>query len=301
MSPLTPLRASSDDELELALLKSVDDDEPGPGALPKAALALGLGASLVTVATSAVGAGTAKAAAAGGTLAKHTSITALSLLKWLAVGATAGLVTSGSAHLALRPLASPAPPTHTAETTAPKRSHEAPARTTARSAPVAQEERETVAVEPAPPAASAFSVEPEKPAPLPTARPSSVSAEAKRSAPTAPLQGESSAALGALPLTPPPPATAPTSPISSLTEETRALDHVRHELEARRPASALAELERFRTTWPNAALRAEAAVLRVEALLRAGDRKTAERQAAVLIQAAPRSRHAARVRELLAR
>ncbi|HEY3500269.1 MAG TPA: hypothetical protein VGK73_36510, partial [Polyangiaceae bacterium] len=116
-------------------------------------------------------------------------------------------------------------------------------------------------------------------------------------APFVPGQSSASFEPDPAPTTP----AAPASATSSLRDETQALDRVRHSLEARRAAEALSELNRFRERWPRAALRAEALVLRVEALLLIGERKSAEREAETLIRVAPHSRHAARVRELLSR
>jgi hypothetical protein len=63
---------------------------------------------------------------------------------------------------------------------------------------------------------------------------------------------------------------------------------------------ALAALDAYRADWPKGALRAEAALLRVDALLRARNRPAAEREANALIAATPGSRYATRARELLA-
>jgi hypothetical protein len=280
MNELTPLLASSDDELERLLLGSVADDEPGPDALPKAAVALGLGAAMVTSV-----AGSAAGAATGGALAKHAGITLLSILKWLSAGVGAGLVVSSSVHFALRAgtSAPPVPSNVTQQTLAPAEPPRAPALAPL-AAPESPPPSPITAEQPAAPV-PVRSV----PAPLDTAEP----------APAPALPGPSSASFEPLASShaafPAPPSA------STLAEETRALDRVRSELEARRPSAALAELAHYRKQWPKGALRAEATVLRVEALLGAGDRAAAEREAEALIRIAPQSRHAVRVRELLAR
>jgi outer membrane protein assembly factor BamD (BamD/ComL family) len=86
---------------------------------------------------------------------------------------------------------------------------------------------------------------------------------------------------------------------SSLGDETKALDRVREHLAAGRPAQALGEIERYRARWPRGALAAEAALLRVDALLRSGNRSAAEAEANGLIARAPQSRYATRARALL--
>jgi len=95
------------------------------------------------------------------------------------------------------------------------------------------------------------------------------------------------------------PAPVATQPASSLGDETKALDRVRESLAAARPVRALAEIDRYRAQWPRGALAAEAALLRVDALLRSGNRAAAEAEANGLITRAPQSRYATRARALL--
>lgn len=290
MNDLTPLLATSDDELELALLRSVDGDEPSERAFSKTAAALGVGATIATTAAVASGTG-ATAPAVAGALSKPTGITLLSIAKWLVIGAGAGLFASGSIHLALRRV----PPTPT------KTAVRSGAPTPTPGAPLAANTGVAAAPE-SPPAAPALTGEPAKakaPAQAPPESEPEIVAEPVFAPPPLPARSSASfepeapgpgLALGTPPATP---------SSSSLRDETHALDRVRQFLEARRPAAALAELEGFRTRWPRGALRAEAAVLRVETLLLLGQRAAAEREADLLIRVAPQSRHAARVRELL--
>jgi hypothetical protein len=81
----------------------------------------------------------------------------------------------------------------------------------------------------------------------------------------------------------------------------QALDAARRELAAGKARSALAAIDTYRARFPAGSLRTEATVLRVEALLGSGDRAAAEREANAIVRAAPGTRHAARVLDLLAR
>jgi hypothetical protein len=89
------------------------------------------------------------------------------------------------------------------------------------------------------------------------------------------------------------PLSAPARP--TLAEEVRALDEARQALRQGQPGHALALLESRR----QGALAAEAAVLRVEALIRSGQRAAAEREAAPILAQNPTGLHATRVRSLL--
>jgi outer membrane protein assembly factor BamD (BamD/ComL family) len=78
------------------------------------------------------------------------------------------------------------------------------------------------------------------------------------------------------------------------------LDGARSAVRAGQSARALTVLDDFAARFPRAALAPEAALLRVEALARAGDRAGAERAARTLLAADPTSPYAERVRTLLA-
>jgi hypothetical protein len=166
------------------------------------------------------------------------------------------------------------------------------------------------AARPAPPASEIAA------APIPCASVADVSAPALAVAPSAaapirwqgappppaspsfePTPEPAAPSVGALPDVEPLPAAAPAPPAArgSLAEEVRALDEARLLLRQGRPAQALALLEGRRA----GVLSAEAAVLRVEALLRSGQRAAAEREAAPIIANNPQGLHAARVRALL--
>ncbi|HEY3498755.1 MAG TPA: tetratricopeptide repeat protein [Polyangiaceae bacterium] len=281
MNELLPLRSSSHDEWELAVLGSAGSDAPPDGARSRVALALGVGATLVASSTavavggagvalagstgtaassasaSAVGLATGAAAAATGAAGVSTGAVAVSgLATWAGVGLVAGLVTSVAGHSLTRP----APNEALARPPAPMVS---PARPVASSRP----ERER------PPRAPLLAPVPE----LPT-----------------------SDALLTQPALSKPRVSEPPGE-SLLAQEVAALDEARHALDTGESRAALAALDRYRARFAGGALAREAAVLRVKALLSAGDRAGAEREADGILRAAPGSRYAERVRGLLGR
>lgn len=87
---------------------------------------------------------------------------------------------------------------------------------------------------------------------------------------------------------------------SGLADEMRVLDGVRRALATGAPRSALSALGNYEHAFPQGALRPEAAVLKVRALLAAGDRAGAEALGQRIIERAPRSEHADAVRAELA-
>jgi TolA-binding protein len=88
-------------------------------------------------------------------------------------------------------------------------------------------------------------------------------------------------------------------PPTSLAQEMRVLDAARRVLASGDPQSALATLVEYEREFPNGALRPEASVLKVRALLAAGDRAGAEALAQRIIERAPQSEHADAVRAAL--
>ena len=291
MSDFTPLLAGDPNELEALLLRSADEDAPADEALLKVGSALGVSAAALTAA-SATGALAAPAAVAGkvATLAKP--LTVASLAKWLAVGVGVGVVSGGAAHVVSR-VAAPPPPAVLAPAprgvqaprgVGPARPHEGAAVPALEPAPAAEP---PVANAPRPASAAAFSA---AMTPPPSVAPS-VPAAAVPSEHTGSASFDTEAAR---------PAVSAEAPPSTLGEETKALDRARRSLAVKRPAEALAALDGYRQTWPRGALRAEAALLRVEALLRLGNRSAAEREAAAIIAQAPGSRYATRAAALLA-
>lgn len=331
MTELTPLLLSTTDDLERSLLLSADGDEPGENALPRAAAALGIGAAAMSV---VAGVAVAEQAVVGGAAAMK-PLTLLSLAKWLGVGVTAGVVASGGAHVAVvtveRYAAFDQREAVLAAAPAPKNRGNKIARAPETPATVAPQPEAI----PAPPELADIQIEAAaelEAAPAPAAVPTPEAAVAPALAPEA----ASGPSVGSLPIDEPPVASPPIEapPVASpraeappaastpaeaafaamapgrahdkhsawsLAEELKRLDAVREALRSGRAADAVAYLDAYRKQFPAGALRTEAVVLRVQALLAAGNRAGAERQAAVLLRAAPEGRYADRIRELLAR
>ncbi|HEX5099541.1 MAG TPA: hypothetical protein VFV94_08585 [Polyangiaceae bacterium] len=285
MTDIVPMLLGEPTELETLLLESANDDEPGAEALEKVSAALGVGAAALAAA-SAGSALAGQAAAAGNVVALAKPLTVVSLAKWLAVGIGAGIATGGVAQVASRAVE----PTPSAIVTAAPVA--APRNTAAAHAPARRVEVANPAdpaAEPAPEIAAAPPSSTGTFAPLPAA-PAVADAP-----PTAAPVHTGSAAFEA-----PAANTVGAAAASTLSDETKALDGARAALTRGRAAEALAGLDAYRAKWPAGALRAEAALLRVDALLRLGNRPAAEREANALISAAPSSRYATRARTLLA-
>ncbi|MGA2449044.1 MAG: hypothetical protein ABTD50_10240 [Polyangiaceae bacterium] len=92
-------------------------------------------------------------------------------------------------------------------------------------------------------------------------------------------------------------ATAPAAPSFAL--ELSTLDQARAAVADGEPARALSILGEYSAQFPRGAMGPEAAVLRVEALLSAGDRAAAERVARAFLQNNPTSPYGPRVKSLL--
>jgi TolA-binding protein len=114
----------------------------------------------------------------------------------------------------------------------------------------------------------------------------SVESEANDSAP-AKAEGASVAAS---------PAAMTTSTATSLTLEVARLDRAKSAVASGQGAVALRELDAYAREFPTGSLRGEATLLRVDALLLAGDRAGAAALARALVQAAPQSPLAPRLR-----
>ncbi|HLK36574.1 MAG TPA: hypothetical protein VKU41_07455 [Polyangiaceae bacterium] len=85
----------------------------------------------------------------------------------------------------------------------------------------------------------------------------------------------------------------------TLGEQTQRLDRARAAVEAGDAAGALATLDEFDRRYPSTALGEESSTLRVEALVRRGDREAAGHAARQFLKRYPASVHAVRVTELL--
>jgi hypothetical protein len=246
------------------------------------AAALGVAATMGLVTATVV----AEQALVGGAAASK-PLTLLSVLKWLGVGMTAGALVGGGAHVAFRParVGTLAPTDSVSPAAAPAELRQVAPAVVPPPPPAAAEEDEEEALEEtaAPPPARSG-----PPAP----RVATTPAPAVTGAPLGSTASFDTTASSVSPATIATP---------SLTEEVAALDAARRERAAGRTRSAVTAIDSYRSRFPAGSLRTEATVLRVEALLGSGDRAGAEREANAIVRAAPGSRHAARVLELLER
>jgi hypothetical protein len=101
------------------------------------------------------------------------------------------------------------------------------------------------------------------------------------------------------PVPPPPPSPAPVVDARRLAAEVAALDVARGRIAAGDPAGALAALDGHRRDFADGLLRAEAEVLRIEALLRRGDSAAAVALGRRFLARTPHSPLAQRVRSLI--
>lgn len=124
------------------------------------------------------------------------------------------------------------------------------------------------------------------------------------SAPAAPLPSAVEAPLVVPPVTIVSPMTsvgvAHSAATSAATGEVASLDEARTALDQADPDRALSILQEYARRFPRGALAPEAAVLRIEALVAAGDRPAATRAAQSFLRANPSSPYAQRIESLLA-
>lgn len=247
------------DGFERELLGVARRDGPPSGAVARSAAVLGLAAS---VSISATTAGTASAAGAKATGA---TFGALSLAKWVGIGAAVGVVTTAGVRLASDP-----------EIVAHLLKRDTPAVTV----PAHQASKATIPVleQPVP------AIEPET---------------AGTPAPAAAIPSAPAAALKPRPLVAPLAEPAPTEPAPpSLAAEVGALDRARRALLEHRPSGALRALDDYSAARRTSVLEAEAELLRAEALLQAGQRSAAAELAQRALEHAPNGPHAVRLREI---
>jgi hypothetical protein len=249
---------------EGALLRSARSDAPSSRARGRALVALGVGSAVAGVpAATTAAAGTAGAK----TLA---SVGLFAAVKWGGIGLAVGALTVGGIRQAPKLFRGPAE-TRAAVATNEKipvsvDHHE-------NNAPRAETETQLVPTIEPPPALPA--------APEPAPR---VTAAADSRAVALP------ASKTALPLE------AIAEP--HLAEEVAALDRARRFV-ANDPARALGLLDEYEQRFPKGDLAPEALVLRIEALVRAGERARAEILASSFLASHPRSPHAKRIRTIL--
>jgi hypothetical protein len=218
-------------------------------------------AATAVLGVSGLAAGSAAAgSAAGGVAAKTGSVLSL---KWLAFFGVAGL---GAMTVALavndRPLSSE--PSHRVEVPTVVVGAAAPPSVLPR--PTASVMAPLVVASETPPATA-----------LPAPAPSGFAARAPASA-AAPIASSES---------------------SSVHAELGTLEQARGALSAGDPARALSILDAYASSYPHGSMGPEATVLRVEALVRAGDRSAAARVGNAFLDGNPQSPYAARIRSLL--
>ncbi|WP_437690280.1 hypothetical protein [Sorangium sp. So ce176] len=269
--PLEELGEEETTELERALLRSWKHESPSSSARARALAIAGLaaGTSAAPDAHAAHAAPDAHAAPAP----KAAAGKLLTLAKW-GLGAVIGAGLLGAGVALLRPPAPPsaAPPSAPPAVTAPPVADEPP--------PVADE----------PP--------PVMPAPAP-------SGPVTRA--PGPLQGSASpSAAPAAVASPPRPKgaasrarSAPVAPADALGEQVAMIDRARDALGAGDAAGCLAALDAHDARFPRSAMGEEATVLRIEALIRLGDRARAADLGQRFLASRPTSPHAAGVRALL--
>jgi hypothetical protein len=316
---LPRLLDTSDDDLELALLRSARDERPGPAGLHGTALALGLttataaalaesvaatqlapqalGHAATQAATHGVAAAGSLGATGGGSaLVSAGSASAATAAKYLLAGALLSFGTAATVNHALTPSDS--------KPHAPVSALQAPgkARLSPRVAPAPTGHVATPAVEPEPDSA--------RDAPPPSAeqrRKPSLSLRHEPAPPAASRPGDAAveASLGAAPSTSrssgsfaPPTPTPPTN--ASLAAEIRWLDRTRAALAAGDTATARALLRAYTESGPSGVLSHEADLLRVQLLVAEGDRHSAAALARRIIAQSPRSNHVDSLRSLAA-
>jgi hypothetical protein len=257
------------DEFERELILSARRDEPSPRALARTLVSLGVGLGAVPVGLASA----APSATAGGKLG------GLVLAKWLFAGVALGTVSAGSVHLlnAVREPPAALVTQRRAGTTAA-----APPRTLRRASSAEG------ALVPAPelprapdlPAATAFGPRPPRADGPPAAQP-------LRAAPSV-TTAERAFEIDVTEAAP-----------TALERETRLVDAARRALARGDAAGALATLSGYERAFSKGALRPEASVLKVRALLGAGDREGAESLGRRIIAEAPQSEHAGAIRAVL--
>jgi hypothetical protein len=278
------------DAFELDLLSAARGDLPPEGAAARAIAAVGLATGTVSAAAGVAG--------ATGVKASTSAVGASAIAKWLGVGAVMGMVASSGLRLATDPVlraqvfgppvaanarsservTAPVPPTvsRVAQAAPAERFADVPAKATA--APVSVREAPSkVAL------AMAKSTEVKPPGANPEGR-----APVRSGA-----RGDMNSASSVSPqveLAPP-----------SIAAETQLIERARHALLSHQPSDALRTLDEYAAERRTGVLAAEAEVLRVEALLQAGQKDRALALAARALLNAPNGPHALRLREIVAR
>ena len=230
-------------EAELRLLRSAALDVPPRQAKARLLTALGVGS--VTTAAAA---------------ASVPATTGVVVSKWLAVGALAGVLATGSVEVVKTRLDARVPPRPAASVAMPSR-HAAPARvpplpmTPHEGAPAVPMDE---TARPVPPAVAR--------------RDTTTSAPPERAAPAA---------------------------STTLADEIAALDGARRHLESGDPRGALLALDAYGAAFEHPALTPEARLLRLEVLVQLGRAEEARRLGELLLTSDPANAHTQRIRSLL--
>jgi hypothetical protein len=312
---MDPTRLLEDelDEFERALLRSARVDEPDARAIARAAVALSVGTSALTVAAgSAAAAATASAAPGAGTaIGTFSKLGTLAVVKWLSIGVVGGLVTTSGVEIARtaivfspdEPAAAVAPSRPIAMTASARQASDLSP------VPVPPAPADTADKAPAPPTVAFSDVGFDSP---PAAARAATPKVARSGADALPAGAPAAAAArgAAAPVSIATPTAAFRNPVAhsaaetpkvvSIAEETAMLDRARRALASGNAATALTELESYDQRARARALSTEAAVLRVEALLQAGQRASAVELAQRLLALQPNGPHANRLRSVVA-
>jgi hypothetical protein len=275
------------DEFERELLRSSSEDAGSGRLLERTMVASGLATASVAVAAAAKAA-TAGAAAAKSAHALEAAAAGVAhaqrvlLLKWITIGALGGFATFGAIEYAR----------------APAQGANAPELVPVAAAPCATPSVAAPSV-----VARDDKAEPEgesEPEPQPEHR-AAPTAETKRDRAPELEQSAASApppASNAVPANGPTPAAAASSP-SPIMMEIASLERARGPLGAGDAARALRELDRHERDFPRGALAPEATALRIEALVRSGDRAGAAALADRFLKTPGGAAHAKRIRSLV--
>jgi hypothetical protein len=266
MSDSNRLEQESADAVEQMLLQAGRAAAP-PGAKERSLAAVSSVVGVALVTSHAAASGTVAGAGGVAGAAKAGSLTMLHVIAvtgFTGVGAVAGAILIGHASGVARP-------THESTTS--------PSAVLARSAGAVKPTR-SASPQPPPPVVAtgeALAVEPT----------TSVEAESKE-----PIRATASA-----PVAPGPSAGESPPPVRI---EITMLDEARRALSLGEPARALSILDAYLTRFPHGTMAPEATLVRIEALVKAGDRPAAERAAEALGTSDPDNPYRSRVRSLLA-
>jgi hypothetical protein len=286
--------SSEFDDFDRALLGSAELDRPATGAVTRAAAALGIPAVIAPAAVAAAATGVAGRAAT------------FSFTKWTLIGAlgVAGVGTGTVAYLGSTGGVAPRATVAPAVVNAPPRGDARPAAPAAQ-LPTASPELPASKVAPPSPRHAVVEQTPARGGVQPPVAPAAAApavaafpsdpASAVAAAPSpgaAPAAGAARDAASAA-------APSPGGGVS-IADEVALVERARHALRQGRAGEAFDTLSLHQSRWPNGVLATEVRVLRVEALLRMGQRASAQSDARAFIAVQPNSRYAARLRALFA-